>query len=347
MAESIFVRGEFTDLSPLFEFAPRDNYLLTNLNIFQGEAVQNKSVILQDIVDSNYSLINLPTSRFSSEHNHTARPVDIQRQVELPYFSRQDVFTPADVMGKRQIGTNIPLAETEADLAQYYLSKHAKSFHRTNEKAFARALFTGHSFDSADQDTTINWAEIYDQAQITGSIDTSSITVNPVDALEDIIQIIEQKADGLQSDIGRYLVFATPEFYNGFKRNPVFVEAFKFSDIYDPRNPVWQNKDVLSNASFDIPGTSITVIKVTQSLIGQYLPAGGAVVIPTFVGDSKGAYLNIYGAGSGNFGILGTAQEFYSQAWRSFDNRSYHVDSENSSLPVNKVFGLSAAISAA
>lgn len=347
MAESMFIRGEFTDLSPLFEFAPRDNFLLTNLNIFKGEAVQNKAVILQDIVDSNYSLLNVPTNRFSSDHNVTARPVDIQRRVELPYFSRQDTFVPADVMGKRQVGTSIPLAETEADLAQFYLNKHAKAFHRTNEKAFARALFTGHSFDTADQDTTINWADVYGQTQVTGSIDNTSTMVNPADALEDIIQIIEQKADGLQSDIGRYLVFATPEFYNGFKRNPVLREAFKFTDVFDPRNPIWQNKDTLNNASFDIPGTKVTVIKVDQPLVNQYLPVGGAVVVPTFVGESAAAYTNIYGAGSGNFGILGTAQEFYSQAWRSFDNRSYHIDSENSSLPVNKVFGLSAAITSA
>lgn len=339
---SIFIRGEYTDLTPLFDALPRRNYLLSQLGIFEGFPVASKRVVLQDLTDTNLSLLNEPMSRFSSAHNVTARPVDIQRLIELPYFPRRDVFTPADVMNKRALGTQFPIEETEADLAQDYLARHAIAYNRTNEKAFARCLFAGESYDTKEFDSVISWADTFGQTRLEQAFDLTSTTVNPADTLDDVIQAIELKADGLQASISRYIVFCTSSFYNNFRRNAVFRESFVYTDIYDPRNPVFQQGDLLSNASFDIPGSNVTLVKVIDPLLTQFLPENGAVVIPLL--PETGAYTNFYGAGSGNFAYLGTSQEFYSAAYKNYENTEYHVVSENSFIPVNRVFGLSCAL---
>lgn len=346
MANSIFVNGQYSDMSPLFELFPRNNYLLSNLNIFEGNPVTSKRVVLQDLTDSNLSLLNEPMSRFSSAHNVTARPADVQRLIELPWFPRRDSFTLADVMDKRAIGTDYPVEETEADIAQFYLTRHQTAFTRTNEKAFARCLFAGESYDTKEFDTVINWGSVFGQERFTESFDFSSTTVNPVDALEDLVSAVELKADGLAASITRYVVFCTPAFYNGFRRNIAFRESFLYTDVFDKRNPVYQQGDLLSNASFDIPGSNITLVKVIDPLLTQFLPDIGAVLIPFFT-EGTHAYDNFYGAGSGNFGYIGTAQEFYSYTFKNYENTEYSVVSENSFIPVNRVFGLSAALTQA
>lgn len=346
-SNSIFVNGQYSDLSPLFELFPRNNYLLSNLNIFDSNPVASKRVILQDLTNSNKSLLNEPMSRFSSAHNVTARAVDLQRLIELPYFPRRDTFTPADVMDKRAIGTDYPVEETEADLAQEYLTKHQIAFTRTNEKAFARCLFAGESYDTKEFDTVINWGEVFGQERLAQSFDFSSTTVNPAFVIEQLISDIELKADGLAGSINRFVVFCTADFYSSFRYNTVFAETLKYNtSVFDPRNPIYQQQELLSNASFDIPGSNVTLVKVTDPLIAQFLPESGAVLIPFFTAGTH-AYDNFYGAGSGNFGYLGTSQEFYSYGYKNQENTEYSVVSENSFIPVNRVFGLSAVLTQA
>ena len=346
MAISIFNQGQFTDLAPLFEFTNRKNFLLANLGIFDTVHVKHADVMLKEVVETGAG-VNLPKSRYSSDHNVSGKPSALFKQVTLPWFPRSAIFTPQDVANQARITGVMAVEENEADLAQFYLEDHARAFRNTREEQFAMALFQGKSFDTAEFDTYIDWADVYGQEQIKQTVDLTSTTTNPADVLEDVVSEIESKADGLASDIGRIIVFCTPTFYNGFRRNPAFKETYTYTNVFDPRNPVVQQSTLVDNDSFDIAGTKITLVKVSQKEVAKYLPENGAVVLPMFTGDSKGAYSNFVGAASGNFEVLGGTEEFYSAAWRSYDRKAYHVESENSSLPVNRVFGFSAALSSA
>jgi len=341
---SIFVGGERVDFTPLFAAFPRRNFLITQLGIFDGVPVPSKRVVLQDMVSSNLSLLNKPMKRHSSEHNVTFRDVDTQRMTTLAYYPRRDVFTPGDVMDKRHIGSALPLEESEALLAEEYLQKHRIAFDRTKEEMLARALFAGEAVD--DNGDVISWADIYKQTPLNAEFDFTSTTVNPMDVLEDVVQAIETKAESLSSSIDRFVVFATNDFFNGFRRSPAFKELFKYEAVNDPRNPVTALGSTVNNASFDLPNSNITIVRVTDDLIVKYLPAGGAVVVPMFASGTQ-AYSNFYGAGSGRFDYLGTAEEFYSYGFRNLEGNEYNVVSENSAIPVNRVIGLSAKLTSA
>lgn len=97
----IAIGREMVDLAPIFQALPERNYLMNALDLFDGVGVQNPKVVVTQLLDDNYSLFNTPQSRYSSNHDTTARQNGKEYLIEIPWFAREDEFKPVDVQGRR------------------------------------------------------------------------------------------------------------------------------------------------------------------------------------------------------------------------------------------------------
>lgn len=95
--------NDYVDLIPLFSAHNTRNYLLSTLDFTDSVGVTSHKVAVSQLVESNESLFNKETSRFSSEHNVTKREQGKEWLIEIPYFLREDLIVPADVQGKRKL----------------------------------------------------------------------------------------------------------------------------------------------------------------------------------------------------------------------------------------------------
>ena len=63
----IAIGREIVDLAPIFHALPERNYLMNALDLFDGVGVQNPKVVVTQLLDDNYSLFNIPQSRYSHQ----------------------------------------------------------------------------------------------------------------------------------------------------------------------------------------------------------------------------------------------------------------------------------------
>ena len=92
----IAIGRDLVDLAPIFRALPERNYLMNALDLFDGVGVQNPKVVVTQLLDDNYSLFNTPQSRYSSNHDTTARQNGKEYLVEIPWFAREDDLLPVD-----------------------------------------------------------------------------------------------------------------------------------------------------------------------------------------------------------------------------------------------------------
>lgn len=85
--------NDYVDLAPLFQAHNTRNYLLSTLDFTDSVGVTSHKVAVSQLVESNESLFNKETSRFSSEHNVTKREQGKEWLIETPYFIREDVIS--------------------------------------------------------------------------------------------------------------------------------------------------------------------------------------------------------------------------------------------------------------
>ncbi len=127
--------NDYVDLAPLFSAHSTRNYLLSTLDFTDSVGVTSHKVAVSQLVESNESLFNKETSRFSSEHNVTKREQGKEYLIEIPYFLRVDLIKPQDVQGKRKPGTDFQ--ETLTDIYADYVAKHHVAYQRTKESVLA------------------------------------------------------------------------------------------------------------------------------------------------------------------------------------------------------------------
>ena len=76
--------NDYVDLAPLFSAHSTRNYLLSTLDFTDSVGVTSHKVAVSQLVESNESLFNKETSRFSSEHNVTKREQGKEWLIEIP-----------------------------------------------------------------------------------------------------------------------------------------------------------------------------------------------------------------------------------------------------------------------
>lgn len=331
----VFISNDAVDLAPLFQVTSTRNYLLGTLGIFETVPVQNHKVAISRLLEDNRSLLNIPTARFSNEHNSTARQNGQEWLVEIPYFLREDVITPGDIQGRRRTGEDI--SETLTALYADYMHKHAVAFMRTRESYLARALFKGEVNTPKTQDVLIDYKSLFGTVPMEMTTSVTSLTSPLLHLLDQMHTDITEAAQSQAAAVERIVIFAKPDWYTGVRSSAALERAMQYVSPFDERNIFYAQKELLPGVStFTIPSTNIDVIKVTEKLLLDQFPDDVfAIAIPTF--DSKaGVYQNIVGAASSNFDLLNApSAESYSWAYKSERGDAYNVISENSSLPVN------------
>lgn len=336
----IAIGREMVDLAPIFQALPERNYLMNALDLFDGVGVQNPKVVVTQLLDDNYSLFNTPQSRYSSNHDTTARQNGKEYLIEIPWFAREDEFKPVDVQGRRVQGTDYE--QTVTDLYTEYTGKHKIAYLRTRESYLARALFKGEVYTPATDDLLISYAELFGVVPMSASVSTAT-AAQDFDAILDKVQAA---AGGLAGQIERVIVFAKPAAFSQIRFSDSMSKAFQYVAPYDDRNLFYQRHELLPGVStFSLPGAPIDIVKVTDPLILAQMPDDADMVaVPVF---SKGtnAYQNIYGAASGNFALIDASPaEYYSWGYLSERGDAYHVMHENSALPVNHALGMQVKI---
>ncbi|EHN6408718.1 major capsid protein, partial [Escherichia coli] len=149
--------NDYVDLIPLFQTHSTRNFLLSTLDFTDSVGVTSHKVAVSQLVESNESLFNKETSRFSSEHNVTKREQGKEWLIEIPYFLREDVIRPSDVQGKRKPGTDFQ--ETLTDIYAEYIAKHHVAYQRTKESVLAASLFSGKTYTPKTDDVLIEWGK--------------------------------------------------------------------------------------------------------------------------------------------------------------------------------------------
>ncbi|EPG4495005.1 TPA: major capsid protein [Klebsiella pneumoniae] len=336
------IGSEVVDLAPMFLALPERNYLLNALDLFDGVGITSPKVIVSQLVEDNYSLFNEPTARGSSEHNVTARQNGQEWLIEAPYFLREDMFTPADVQGKRKQGT--AFEETVADLYAEYTAKHKIAYMRTRESYLARALFKGQVYTPKTNDLLIDYATLFGVSPMTHTVSAAT----PAKDLDDVLDKIQQAAGGLAGMIERIIVFAKPAAFSSLRFSDAMATAFQYVAPYDSRNIVFQRNELLPGVStFSMPGSPIDVIKVTDPLLLAQMPDDADMIaIPVFSkGTGTSVYQVMYGAASSTFALLDAAPaEFYSWGYQNERGSEWNVITENTALPVNHGLGMQVKI---
>lgn len=343
----MIIGNERVDLSPLFQLTSTRNFLLSSLNIFDGDGVTSHKVSVSRLLEDNTSLYNQPTARFSNEHNTTQRQSGKEWLIELPYFLREDVITPSDIQGKRKPGSDIQ--ETVTDIYSDYMGKHAVAFMRTRESYLARSLFSGQVYTPKTDDLLIDFGDLFGVAPMTATIDLNATDSSTLRQIDDLVSQITEAAQSQAAAIERVIVFARGDFYSDLRFSQGMQVAMQYVSPFDDANVVITRRDLLPGVStFSIPGTNCDVIKVTDPLLLAQMPEGvDAIAIPVFQKGS-GIYTNIYGAASSTFDLLNAAPaEVYSWSFESERGNAINVISENSALSVNHGLGFSVHIKAA
>lgn len=343
----MIIGNERIDLSPLFQLTSTRNFLLSSLNIFDGDGVTSHKVSVSRLLEDNTSLFNQPTARFSNEHNVTARQNGKEWLIELPYFLREDLIVPADIQGKRKPGSDIQ--ETVTDIYSDYMNKHAVAFMRTRESYFARSLFSGQVYTPKTDDLLIDFGDLFGVVPMTATIDLNATDSSTLRQIDDLVSQVTEAAQSHAAAIERVVVFARGDFYSDLRFSQGMQVAMQYVSPFDAANVVVARRDLLPGVStFSIPGTNVDVIKVTDGLILQHFPEGvDAIAIPVFQ-QGSGIYTNIYGAASSTFDLLNAAPaEVYSWSFESERGNAINVISENSALSVNHGLGFSVHITAA
>ncbi|GAB7444722.1 major capsid protein [Citrobacter freundii] len=343
----MIIGNERVDLSPLFQLTSTRNFLLSSLNIFDGDGVTSHKVSVSRLLEDNTSLFNQPTARFSNEHNVTARQNGKEYLVELPFFMREDLIVPADIQGKRKPGSDIQ--ETVTDIYSDYMGKHAVAFMRTRESYLARSLFSGQVYTPKTDDLLIDFGDLFGVAPMTATIDLNATDSSTLRQIDDLVSQITEAAQSQAAAIERVIVFARGDFYSDLRFSQGMQVAMQYVSPFDDANVVITRRDLLPGVStFSIPGTNVDVIKVTDPLLLAQMPEGvDAIAIPVFQKGS-GIYTNIYGAASSTFDLLNAVPaEVYSWSFESERGNAINVISENSALPVNHGLNFSVHISAA
>lgn len=341
----MIIGNERIDLSPLFQLTSTRNFLLSSLNIFDGDGVTSHKVSVSRLLEDNTSLYNQPTARFSNEHNVTSRQSGKEYLIELPFFMREDLIVPADIQGKRKPGSDIQ--ETVTDIYSDYMNKHAVVFMRTRESYLARSLFSGQVYTPKTDDLLIDFGDLFGVAPMNTTLDLSATDSSTLRAIDDMVSQIIEAAQSQASAVERIIVFAKGSFYSDLRFSPAMEAAFRYVSPLDEGNVVFQRRDLLPGVStFSIPGTNVDVIKVTDPLLLAQMGDSDAIAIAKFQAGS-GIYQNIYGAASSTFELLNAAPaEVYSWSFESERGNAINVISENSALPVNHGLGFSVHIKA-
>ncbi|MDU3898439.1 MAG: major capsid protein, partial [Enterobacter sp.] len=245
----IAIGREMVDLAPIFQALPERNYLMNALDLFDEVGVQNPKVVVTQLLDDNYSLFNTPQSRFSSNHDTTARQNGKEYLVEIPWFAREDTFKPVDVQGKRVQGTDYE--QTVTDLYTEYTGKHKIAYLRTRESYLARCLFKGEVYTPATDDLLISYAELFGVVPMTASV-SAATAAQDFDAILDKVQAA---AGGLAGQIERVIVFAKPAAFSQIRFSDSMSKAFQYVAPYDDRNLFYQRHELLPGVStFSLPG---------------------------------------------------------------------------------------------
>ncbi len=342
----MIIGNERIDLSPLFQLTSTRNFLLSSLNIFDGDGVTSHKVSVSRLLEDNTSLYNQPTARFSNQHNVTARQSGKEWLIELPFFMREDLIVPADIQGKRKPGSDIQ--ETVTDIYSDYMNKHAVAFMRTREIYLARSLFSGQVYTPKTDDLLIDFGDLFGVVPMTATIDLNATDSSTLRQIDDLVSQITEAAQSHAAAIERVVVFARGDFYSDLRFSQGMQVAMQYVSPFDAANVVVARRDLLPGVStFSIPGTNVDVIKVTDGLILQHFPEGvDAIAIPVFQ-QGSGIYTNIYGAASSTFDLLNAAPaEVYSWSFESERGNAINVISENSALSVNHGLGFSVHIKA-
>lgn len=341
----MIIGNEVVDLSPLFQLTSTRNFLLSSLNIFDGDGVTSHKVSVSRLLEDNTSLFNQPTARFSNEHNVTARQSGKEWLIELPYFLREDVITPSDIQGKRKPGSDIQ--ETVTDIYSDYMNKHAVAFMRTRESYLARSLFSGQVYTPKTDDLLIDFGDLFGVAPMTATIDLNATDSSTLRQIDDLVSQITEAAQSQAAAIERVIVFARGDFYSDLRFSQGMQVAMQYVSPFDAANVVVARRDLLPGVStFSIPGTNCDVVKVTDPLLLAQMGDADAIAIPQFAKGS-GIYTNIYGAASSTFELLNAAPaEVYSWSYETERGNAINVISENSALAVNHGLNFSVHIKA-
>ncbi|WP_455425625.1 major capsid protein [Dryocola sp. LX212] len=342
----MIIGQNYVDLSPLFNVTPTRNFLLASLGLFDEDGVTSHKVSVSRLIEDNTSLFNQPTARFSSEHNVTARQNGKEWLIELPYFLREDLITPADIQGKRKPGSDVQ--ETLTDIYSDYMSKHAVAFMRTRESYLARSLFSGTVNTPKTDDVLIDFGDLFGVAPMNTTLDLSATDSSALRAIDDMVSQITEAAQSQAAAVERIIVFAKGGFYSDLRFSPAMEAAFRYVSPLDEGNVVFQRRDLLPGVStFSIPGSNVDVVKVTDALLLAQMGDADAIAIAKFQAGS-GIYQNIYGAASSTFELLNAApQEVYSWSYEETRGNVVNVISENSALSVNHGLGFSVHIKSA
>lgn len=342
----MIIGNEVVDLAPLFELNDSRNYLLSTLDFTDPMPVESHKVAVSQLIESNESLFNHPTSRFSSEHNVTKRENGEEWLIEIPYFLREDLIKPQDVQGKRKAGSSIE--ETLPDLYAEYIAKHNVAFQRTKESILAASLFSGKTHTPKTDDVLIDYSTLFGVSPMTATVDASSTnTMTVFKQFDQMHTDMIAKAQSQAATIERVVVFCKPAAFNAIRYSVGMVNAFQYASPVDDANVVFNVRSLLPGVTtFTIPGTNIDLIKVTDPLLLAHMTAD-AVAVPKFA-KGAGVYKSIYGAPSSSFDLLSQgAKEYYSYAFESNRGDAVHVVTENSSLVVNHGVGFSVQITVA
>lgn len=309
---------EFVDFTSLLEVAPRQNTLITSLNLFDAFYHQSTTALVTRIDETR---ADIAARQRGGERNFIGREGVIRKSFLIPFFPLDKGFTAQDVQNFSQYGEpNAPMAAQERVMRT--MDRIQRSHAELRERAMVTAIM-GSSYAPEDPNSQYNYYTEWNQTQQTVTVDFTSATVDPATAMETQIRksIIANAGNGAQS----YRIYAlcSPEYFQALIDNAFVRTAYQYFAA---------NENILrQRVSGDLNNRSFTYGGVTfLEDISGYIPANEAFFFP---GGIDGMFEVHYAPAD----TLNDANTLAKEAYVFYveNHRRAHVETESSLLCVN------------
>lgn len=215
--------GEFQvlDYSGLVELTPRQDLLITNMNLFTPHYLKTTTVSL-DRVDE--GIADFEARRRGGPRNYIGSERATNRQLEVPFFPLDRQINAADIQNFRAYGT-----ESETKTVQQEMDRIMRRLRRYHTRLTEKAMFAavmGFSHAPSDPRCQYNYYDIWGVTQATANIDFTDYNIDPMDVIEAQARghIIDVAGD--DGDNYEIIVLASRRWFTGLINHPLVAGAY-------------------------------------------------------------------------------------------------------------------------
>lgn len=308
----------FLDFSHLLEVAPRQNTLVTNMELFVPEYHQTD---ICEVKKVSWNRGAIPGRLRGGERNFIQREDAVAKQFKIPFYPLDGAIQAGDVQNfVSYADPNAP--KTVEDVVMRRTSMIQKTHQEQREKLMVQAIM-GTGGDASTG--TYNYFTVWGQTQTTVPVAFSSTTIDPLTTIEEQGRSVIIDKAGNGADGYSIVVLCSRTWFQKLSDNPFVKQAYdRYASTQEPLRERLGGD--LNNRYFVHKGYTF------MEDISGYIPAGEAYMFPRGI---EGMFSMHFAPADHVAFANTTAREAYLFLNEVKNGRSQMLETESSVLCVN------------